>query len=142
MATQEIDVQARADAPPEAVWRLLADSTIWPTWTPIDRIDVLEPGDAQGVGEMRMVHNGRFHIREQIVEKRPGERLTYTVEHGLPLRGYRAEIDVAAEGEGRTRIRWHTTFDAKIPGTGMLLKRQLGKLTRQFVDGLVEQSTR
>jgi uncharacterized protein YndB with AHSA1/START domain len=140
MATQEIDVQATAEAPPEAVWRLLADSTVWPTWTPIDRIDVLEAGDAQGVGEMRMVHNGRFHIREQIVEKRAGERLTYTVEDGLPLRGYRAEIDVAPAGDGRTSIRWHTTFDAKIPGTGPLYRWALAKATQQFVSGLTERA--
>ena len=38
---------------------------------------------------------------------------------GVPVRDYRADIDIAPEGAG-TMIRWRATFTPKIPGTGAL----------------------
>jgi len=67
------------------------------------------------------------------------QRLVYTLLSGLPLRDYRAEIDLTPQAGG-TEIRWHTTFAAKLPGTGPLFRRRLAKITQQFVDGLAEHS--
>jgi hypothetical protein len=36
MALKEIDVRGTTTADPDAVWRLLGDSSTWPDWTPID----------------------------------------------------------------------------------------------------------
>ena len=87
----------------------------------------------------RTFKNGRYRIREEIVERRPQERLVYALLSGLPLRDYRAEIDLTPQAGG-TEIRWHTTFAPKFPGTGRLFRGGLAKVTQQFVDGLVEHS--
>ena len=70
-----------------------------------------------------------------MVECRPGEVFSYVLEQGLPLRDYRAVVTLTAVGGG-TRISWHSTFRPKVPGTGWLYRRELGKFIRQTVEGL------
>jgi hypothetical protein len=86
-----------------------------------------------------MVRNGRYKIRERIVERRPMRRLAYTVESGLAVRDYRATISLAPSADGgATEIVWETTLAAKLPGLGGVYRRALEKATSQFVEGLVE----
>lgn len=143
MALQEIDVRTTTSAEPAAVWALLADSTTWPAWTPIERAEILSPGKADGVGEVRTFKTGRVTVREEIVERTRERRLTYVLLAGLAVREYRAEIDLTPQEAGRgTAIRWHTTFRAKVPGTGWLYRRALERATRTFVDGLAGRAAR
>jgi len=58
---------------------------------------------------------------------------------GLPLRDYRADIDLRPGAEG-TEIHWHTVFKSKVPGMGGLYRRGLAKATRKFVEGLAERA--
>jgi Polyketide cyclase / dehydrase and lipid transport len=141
MRTHEIDITASLDASPDALFAWLGDSTSWPDWTPIDQCEIVHPGDRAGLGEVRVFTNGRFKVREAIVERVSGRRLTYTLLDGLPLRDYRAEIDLSPEGDG-TRLRWHTTFSSKRPGLGWAYRRALRKATRQFIDGLAAVAAR
>ena len=53
MALKEIDVRGTTAADPDAVWRLLGDSSTWPDWTPIDEYEPERPGGADGTGEIR-----------------------------------------------------------------------------------------
>jgi hypothetical protein len=94
MALKEIDVRGTTTADPEAVWQLLGDSSTWPDWTPIDEYEPERPGGADGTGEIRRFRTGRHRIREEIVERADGRRLTYALLSGLALRDYRAEIDL------------------------------------------------
>ena len=139
MASQDIDIRGTTTATPAQVWRLLGDSRTWPDWTPIDSAQVLEPADQ--VGEIRTFKTGRVTVKEEIVERREPERLSYVLLAGLAVRDYRADIDVSPKGAG-TEIRWHTTFRAKVPGSGRLYRRALRKATQAFVDGLVAHAAR
>jgi uncharacterized protein YndB with AHSA1/START domain len=136
MGRQEFDIERQLDAPPAQVWRWLADGSTWPSWTPIDSYELVRPAGPDGTGEVRVFHNGRHTVREEIVEFVPERRLTYTLLAGLALRDYFAEIDLAPAPGGRTQLRWHTTFKVKAPGTGAIYRRALQEATRQFVDGL------
>ncbi len=128
------------DASAATVWALLDDSASWPGWTPIETCEIERDAGAQG-NEIRRFETGRVTVREEIVERRPEERLTYVLLDGLAVRNYRAEIDLEAGpgGEG-TAIRWHTTFDPKVPGSGWIYRRALQKATEQFVAGLCERA--
>jgi uncharacterized protein YndB with AHSA1/START domain len=137
---QEIDIRKTTQAEPAAVWRLLDDSSSWPSWTPIESVDIERPGGADGLGEVRKFKTGRVRVREEIVERQPQRRLSYTLLAGLAVRDYRADIDLTPRPEG-TEIRWHTTFRAKVPGTGWLYRWGLAKATQQFVDGLAKHAT-
>ncbi|MGI8632864.1 MAG: SRPBCC family protein [Solirubrobacterales bacterium] len=139
MAQQEIDERATTTAEPAAVWELLADSSTWPSWTSIDSHEQERPPGPDGTGEIRRFKNGPLTIREEIVEVVEQRRFSYSLLSGLPVKSYGAEIDLSATDEG-TEIRWHTTFEPKVPGTGLPIKLVLTKATKDFVSGLVEAS--
>ncbi len=139
MASQDIDIHSTTTATPAQVWRLLGDSRTWPSWTPIEAASILER--AGSVGEVRTFRTGRVTVKEEIVERHELKRLSYILLDGLAVRAYRADIDVSVEG-ATTKIRWHTTFKAKVPGSGWLYRRALHKATQSFVDGLVVHAAR
>lgn len=139
--TQEIDIRQLIKADPSALWRLIEDSSSWPSWTPIESFELEREGSADGIGEIRNFKTGRVQVREEIVERRVERRLSYVLLGGLAVRDYRADIDLSPTSDG-TEIRWHTTFKAKLPGSGWLYRRALAKATREFVDGLARHAVR
>ena len=139
MRVQEIEVRKTIDATPEAIYRLLDDSSSWPSWTPIDRFELIEAADGEEPGEVREFVTGRVRVRERIVERVPDRRLSYALLSGLAVRDYRADIDLGPEGSA-TALRWHTTFKPKLPGTGWIYRRALATATEQFVEGLAQHA--
>ena len=120
------------------VYQLLADSETWPLWTPIDSCDITVP-EAIGQPEERIFVNGRYRVHERVIEKTPDEAVAYTLISGLAVKDYMARISLATVTEG-TLITWHTTFRAKIPGTGLLYRSALDKATLEFLRGLAKQA--
>ncbi|MEP6851099.1 MAG: SRPBCC family protein [bacterium] len=137
MGLQDIDLRGESSAAPPVVWALLADSSTWPSWTPIEGYEQVRPSGPDGTGEVRTFRTGRHRVREEIIESTPPTRLTYTLLGGLALRDYRAQIDVEPRPAGGSRLRWHTTFRPKVAGSGWLYRRALEQATRAFVDGLI-----
>jgi len=129
----EIDARARSAAPPELVWELLADAESWPRWSGIDEAAVEE---GSGLGELRLFRTGRYVSRERVVAFEPERRFAYELVSGLPVRDYRAEVTLAPTPEGGTAIRWRSTFERTIPGTGRLLRRRLGRFVAETAEGL------
>jgi uncharacterized protein YndB with AHSA1/START domain len=128
VATHRLEVGARSSAPPEVVFEVLADGARWQDWagptvprSRWEREGVPPPG---GVGAVRRLGRGPFGASEEILAYDPPRRLSYTVLSGLPVRTYRADVDLEPDGDG-TRIRWRATFEPKLPGTGALLERFL-----------------
>lgn len=132
---RQFQLDQTIDADVASVWRHLDDSSSWPTWTPIDSFEAVEPAGSDGLGEIRRFHNGRHTVTEQIVERIPLQRLAYTFLSGLAVRDYLAAIDLSRVGDD-TRLRWRTSFRVKVPGTGWLYERTLRAATRGFIAGL------
>ncbi|MGH2962425.1 MAG: SRPBCC family protein [Solirubrobacterales bacterium] len=141
MGSHRIDKTATTQADADAVYALLSDSSTWPEWTPIDSFELERPGtdEPQGVGAIRVFRTGRYTMREEIVELVPARRFSYSLLSGLPVRDYRADIDLEP-ATGGTTIRWHTTFDSRLPGLGWLIRRRLDGVTERFVDGLADHA--
>ena len=137
MALQVIHQTSTTGAEPASVYALLADGSTWPEWSPIDTFTLIEPGAGipEGLGAVRLFTTGRHRSRERVVDCRPGEVFSYVLESGLPLRDYKAMITLTPTAGG-TSINWHSTFRPKVPGTGWLYRRELGKFIRQTVEGL------
>ena len=137
MAQQVIDRTATTTADPPSVYALLADGSTWPQWSPLGSFELIEPGDGvpEGLGAVRLFTTGRVKSRERVVERTPGEVFSYVLEAGLPLRDYKAVVTLTPTEAG-TSIRWRSTFQAKVPGTGWIYRRQLGKFIGRTVDGL------
>lgn len=142
MGYETMDYERTTPADVRAVWQLLADSATWPTWTAIEQHTAVSPGRPDGTGEIRLFKTGRYSVREEIVERRPPERLSYTVVGGLGVRDYRADIALRALPHGGTHIHWHTVFRSKVPGFGWLYKPALDKATKRFINGLAEHAQR
>ncbi len=143
MGQQVIDENATSRADPEAVYALLADGSTWPEWSPLGAFELLEPGDGtpEGLGAVRLFTTGRHTSRERVVECRPGEAFAYVLEAGLALRDYKAVVTLRPTGAG-TAVNWHSTFRAKVPGTGWLYRRQLGRFIGETVAGLAAAAER
>ncbi len=133
----QIDVTAVSAAEPDTIYALLAEGSTWPTWSPIGSFELERPGPTapEGLGAIRVFRTGRTVSREELVELVPGRRLSYRLLSGLPLRGYRADVDLTPDGTG-TRIRWHSTFRPRVPGTGWLYRLVLGRFIQRCADGL------
>ena len=133
----EIDVNAHSRADADTVYGLVKSGATWPTWSPIGSFELHRPGDDGGesLNAIRIFRTGRTTSVERIVELIPSRRLSYTLLSGLPLRGYRADIDLTPDGTG-TRIRWHSTFTPKVPGTGWFYRMALARFIQRCVDGL------
>jgi uncharacterized protein YndB with AHSA1/START domain len=135
---QRIAAEATTEAAPDEVWALLSDRSTWPSWSPLGShasVSSGADGDPDGVGGVAEFVTGRHRVREEIVEREPLHRLSYALLSGLPLRGYRAVVELTPSGTG-THIRWSSTFVPERPGTGWLYRLALARVIRRTVTGL------
>jgi len=141
MGRQRIEEHATTAADPDTVYALLRDGASWPAWTPIESSEIERPGvdEPEGIGAVRLFRSGRVIGHDEIVELVPNRRFAYAHTSNLPVRNYRGEIDLEPSAEG-TAIRWVSTFEAKVPGTGWLLRRGLGRFIAQCTNGLAKHA--
>ena len=139
MGRQRIEHTATTTADPATVYSLLREGATWPDWSPIDSVELEREGDAEpeGVGAVRILRSGKVTGRDTIAELVPERRFAYTHSSSLPVKDYRGEVDLQPTGGG-TQIRWVSTFEPKIPGTGRLLRRGLDRFIASMTNGLAE----
>jgi uncharacterized protein YndB with AHSA1/START domain len=143
MGRQRIEQHATTTADPATVYALLRDGASWPAWSPIESFELERPGadEPEGIGAVRRLRNGRVTGHDEIVELVPDRRFAYSHTSNLPVRDYRGEIDLEATAGG-TAIRWVTSFEPKLPGTGALLRRGLDRFIADCTTGLAEHAAR
>ncbi|MFC9688270.1 SRPBCC family protein [Kribbella sp. NPDC056951] len=143
---QSYDVTAESEAAPAAVWSLLLDPRSWPSWTPIDALEIaqstsLSADGRDGVGAVRAFRTGKVVTAERITALAPERRFAYEGVENPYLRDYRAAIELQELPGGGTRIRWHGTFSARL-GTGWFLQRQLRGFMQIMATGLAEHAVK
>ncbi len=94
-----------------------------------------------GVGAIRRLGLEHVGSSEEIVAYDPPQHLAYTVLKGLPVRDYRADVHITADGAG-SRIVWSGRFVPKVPGTGFLVRRFLLVTIGSFVKRLARYAER
>jgi hypothetical protein len=136
-------VGATTPAPVEVVWPLVGEARRWRDWSFLTRTELEREGEPapDGVGAVR--HFTRFGVgsREEVVVWDPPHHLAYRILRGFPVRNYRANVTLTAEGGG-TRIEWVGTFDPKLPGSGPVLDAVLRRMMQRFADGLAAHAER
>ncbi|UUV34011.1 SRPBCC family protein [Amycolatopsis roodepoortensis] len=138
---QRISVHGHTSASPETVYALLVDRERWPDWSPMGSFRLLQKGDENGLGAIGVFSTNGVHSCEEVIALQPGKRFGYALKKGLPLRDYRAYVDLTPVRNG-TEIHWHSTFTAKIPGTGWFHRRFLGHFIGRMVESLVARASR
>ncbi len=141
MSRQRIEHRATTTADPSTVYALLRNGTTWPAWAPIDSLELEKPGadEREGIGAVRLLRGGRVTGHDEIVELVPDRRFAYRHTSNLPVRDYLGEIELEPTSTG-TAIRWVSTFEPRIPGTGRLMRRALDGFVARLVSGLAEHA--
>lgn len=102
------------DRAPATVWKLLGEFNALDVWLPPVLSSVFE-GDPVRPGAVRVLDLGNnATVTEQLLEYSSAERsYSYTfLESPLPVKNYVATIELSAAADGKTLIRWRSTFDA------------------------------
>ena len=112
-----------------------------PSGRPIESFELERQGEdePEGIGAVRIFRSGRVTGRDTIAELVADRRFAYTHVSSLPVKNYRAEVDLTPAGGG-TEIRWVSAFDPKVPGTGALLRRGLDGFIAKLANGLAEHA--
>jgi hypothetical protein len=131
MQRRTIRGTAHSDADPATVHSILRDRPSWPEWSTLGRYEHISGTEGELDAVCVFITNGIKSV-EQIVELVPDRRLSYALLSGLPMKGYRADIDLTAttgpDGSTGTDIEWCSSFEPKIPGTGWFFGLMMGRL--------------
>ena len=112
MSVERFEVFARSTAPPEAVWRWLADASSWKEWTKLTTAELERDGapDPDGVGAIRRLGRAGRVSREEVLVFDAPTHLAYTILSGVPVKNYRADVHLTPDGDG-TLIAWRASFE-------------------------------
>ena len=80
--------------------------------------------------------------RERVTELDPPRRYAYEFVSGLPIRDYRAEVTLSPAAAGGTAIRWQSSFRAKLPGTGWLVRRRLTQFIAETAEAVAREAAK
>ena len=143
MGEYVVELERTTTAPPETVWRWLADASSWSQWTRLSRTVLEREGDPapDGVGAIRKFSRAGGSSREEVVAFDPPHHFAYELRSGLPIRNYRSDVTLTATGSG-THITWHSEFDRRYPGTGAVMRRFIGLVLSDIANALVRQAER
>lgn len=145
MAPKVIRVSARAHspAPPERVWALLADGARWDTWARMHESKLLKQGDGErdGIGAIRRFRTFKLVTREEVIAFEPPHRLAYRLLSGMPVRDYRADVELVGAAGG-TDITWSAIFLPGRPRTGPLLRVWVATILRSYSRRLAKAAAR
>lgn len=142
MGKYAVDARARSEAPREQVWEVLADVPRWAEWGPWNSSEFEREGRPPpgGVGAVRLLKRFAMKLREELTVFEPPERMEYKLLSGLPLRDYRALVELSAAGDG-SELHWRSEFDA-LPGVGSLYRWQLQKAFEDITERVARAAER
>ena len=138
---QQVEVERRFSAPPQAVWDVYTDHARWSEWAGFARswLEVEGRPDRNGSGAVRAFGSGPVRAFEEVLDFEPPKRMTYRlVRGGLPLRDHLGEVVFEPDGDG-TRVVWRCRFESKLPGLGGLLRVAVTRVFRQALEGLARR---
>lgn len=146
---RSIRVERRLDAPPEAVFEIVADHARYDRFDGIRRSELVEPGnlDPNGLGAVRWVWLGPLRFEEEITVFEPPRRFDYLIRavKTLPFRHEGGSIRLDPDGTG-TRAVWTSSFEIPILVIGgamdRIFKRQLERGFAHVLERSAELSTR
>jgi uncharacterized protein YndB with AHSA1/START domain len=133
---RSIRIERRLDAPPDAVFAILADHARYNRFDGVRRSELCRSGDPDpnGVGAVRRLWVGPLRFEEQITAFDPPHCLGYVIRDvkTLPFVHEGASIRLEPDGAG-THAVWTSSFEIPIPLIGRAMDRVFtGQLERGF----------
>ena len=102
------------DRPPATVWKLLGEFNALDVWLP-PVLNSAFTGSPTQAGAVRVLDLGNdASVTEQLLAYSSADRrYTYAfLKSPLPVKNYVATLELSTAPEGKTLIKWHSTFDA------------------------------
>ena len=123
MIVTELTKTAHIDAPPDQVWRTLADLEAVEQYSPGVRSASYTSVEREGVGASRSCDfHGPGTVHERVVHWEEGERLAIQIEKGFPADDVMADFRLNAV-EGGTRVEVHFSYEPRYGPIGSLMDR-------------------
>lgn len=121
---RSIRVEKHLDAPPKALFEILADHGNYDRFDGIRRAEVLTPGDPapNGLGAVRRIWIGPLRFEEEITAYEPPARLDYLIVdlRGVPFRHEGGSIRMTPNGDSTDAV-WTSSFEIPLPLIGSAL---------------------
>ncbi|QLL05245.1 SRPBCC family protein [Mycobacterium vicinigordonae] len=145
--TFSFEVNKTTSAPPEIVFRLVADGANWKDWAKpiVVQSSWAREGDPApgGVGAVRKLGMFPVFVQEETVEYEQDRRHKYKlVGPRQPVNDYFGEVVLTPTASGGTDIRWSGSFTEKARGTGAAAKAAMGGAVKFFAGKLVQAAER
>ena len=106
--------EVTVDRAPATVWKLVGDFNALDVWLP-----PVQRSTSTGVptqpGALRVLALANNASVTEKLTAYSSARHTYSyafIESPLPVKNYVATIELSAAADGKTRVKWHSTFDA------------------------------
>jgi uncharacterized protein YndB with AHSA1/START domain len=140
---RSIRIERRLDAPPEAVFEIIADHARYDRFDGIRRSELIETGDPapNGLGAVRWIWLGPLRFEEEITAFEPPWRMEYLIRDVrlLPFHHQGGSIRLAPDGAG-THAVWTSTFEIPIPFVGSAMDRIFALRLERGFGGVLERS--
>jgi uncharacterized protein YndB with AHSA1/START domain len=135
--------QRQVAAPPEVVFDVLTDHRRYTEITPLRKAELEREGDPapNGVGAIRALTAVGPPMREEVLVYRPGERFSYKLLSGLPVRDHVGTVELSPSGAG-TKVVYavRTTPTLPLVGGAFLVGMKFG--IKQLLGGIAKESER
>ncbi|TSE01387.1 SRPBCC family protein [Skermania sp. ID1734] len=130
------------EAPRQLVYDIFADRENNGNFLPVQtRLETPGTVERQGVGAVHFLGIGPVGVREQITELVPGQRISYKVVGGVPVKSHTGQIEFSDAGTG-TRVVYTMDSEPKLPVPEPVLRAGLKALITTFVNGAKKEATR
>jgi uncharacterized protein YndB with AHSA1/START domain len=128
-------------APQTVVWDVMTDHMLYARWTSARGVAMEQHGSPHpnGVGAIRVFDSGPLKVREEVLDFEPPTRMVYRLASGLPVRDYRSEMRLEADGE-ITVMTWSSSFEPRIPLTGRHFTRLMRGAVERFAQGIKDEA--
>ena len=127
--THRIAQRVRIAAPLDKVWAQVSDHEGMAKWSGFGLVQRIRNGDRDlnGLGSERLMRGPTGQVVEQVIDWNPPHSLRYRVIEGTPVTCHQGQIQLRDLGDA-TELTWSIRFRPKLPGTGALLRRVLGRV--------------
>ncbi|MGW5113477.1 SRPBCC family protein [Nocardia sp. NPDC004123] len=125
--------------PVPVIWEVLTDHEGMSTWLPGFGAHLERPGRTvrNGVGAVRRIGLPGIGVREEITGYEPQCRLSYKALSGIPLRHYRAEVQLTGDGSHSA-----VTWSAMCENRSWIVEFAMRLLTRLLLGALLRTAAR
>jgi len=140
---RSIRVERRLDAPPEAVFEIVADHARYDRFDGVRRSELVKAGDPDpnGVGAVRWIWIGPLRFEEEVTAFDSPWRLDYLIRdvRRLPFRHEGGSIRLEPDGAG-THAVWTSSFEIPVPLVGGAIDRIFSLRLERGFGQVLEQS--